>query len=88
MVVPGTDIMKQYPICIFHQSQNLITEFDQYAWKKHRDGTPLNVPEDKYNHLIDAARYWVIDECMGHSQSARKFQHLRKVVSGGKRKRY
>ena len=49
--------MKQYDIYITTKSSNIIKEFDNYTWKKHRDGRVLDEPIDAFNHAIDAARY-------------------------------
>ena len=53
----GIDIIKRYPNYIHAQSKDLIAEFGSYTWKKDRNGNPMNVPIDKYNHGIDAGRY-------------------------------
>lgn len=58
----GIDIMKNYKICITARSKNLKAEFDNYEWERSRvSDTLTGVPIDKWNHGIDAARYWVLD---------------------------
>ena len=43
----------------YHGSLNLIEELRNYTWAKDKDGNPLNIPIDKFNHLLDALRYGV-----------------------------
>jgi phage terminase large subunit len=55
----GIDLMKQYKINVSKRSVNVIKELRNYRWKVDRDGKPLNVPVDIYNHAIDSIRYAV-----------------------------
>lgn len=55
-VKDGIALMKDYKLIVDASSQNLITELNNYAWKENGE-TPI----DKYNHLIDAARYIITD---------------------------
>ena len=56
----GLDLMKNYKIFITERSKNVKAEFDNYEWEKDRHSeTPTGRPIDKWNHAIDAARYWV-----------------------------
>lgn len=57
-ILSGIDLMKQRPIRIWHQSQRLLQEFEQYCWRRTHHGIWLSEPEDRWNHGIDAARYW------------------------------
>jgi phage terminase large subunit len=54
----GINLLKQFTIYIHRDSNNLQAEFENYAWKKLRDGTFSDEPEDRFNHLIDGLRYW------------------------------
>lgn len=56
-IVFGISLMQEKNILITKYSKNLIDEFTNYSWKKNRDGSADNVPEDRYNHGIDAVRY-------------------------------
>lgn len=49
--------MKGWKFFVTKDSLNLIHELRNYCWAKDRDGKPLNYPIDKFNHLLDAARY-------------------------------
>lgn len=61
-IVSGLDRMKSFPLYVHEDSHNLLMEFEQYAWAKTGTGMWLSRPEDKNNHLIDAARYAVLNE--------------------------
>ena len=51
--------MKEYQLFITARSLNLKTELDNYAWEvDNKSDLPTGEPMDKYNHLIDAWRYW------------------------------
>ena len=52
-------VMKQFKIYITKRSTNLKKEFQNYVWKKDRNGKVLNAPIDLFNHGIDAVRYFV-----------------------------
>lgn len=54
-ILKGIDSVKQHFIHIEPGSTNIIQELSRYQWRK--DVT--NVPEDKYNHAMDAMRYAV-----------------------------
>ena len=85
-VLAGIDLIKRFPICVHRNSMNMQMELQQYAWKKHASGTVLGEPEDKYNHLIDATRYWAMDELSGWQPNSRGLV-MQKAV-GKKRKVY
>ena len=53
----GIDAIKRYNVYITADSKNLIEEFSSYTWKLDRNGKPMNVPIDAFNHGIDAGRY-------------------------------
>jgi len=57
----GIQYMRQFEIVIDRQCQNAINEFQQYQWKKNKDGETINEPVDKYNHFIDQVRYALND---------------------------
>ncbi len=56
----GIDLMKQYNIVVTSRSVNLIKELRNYTYAKDKEGKPLNVPIDAFNHAIDASRYAVM----------------------------
>lgn len=53
----GLEIMQRYKIFVKSSSMDLLEEFDNYKWLEDKNGNMLNVPNDKYNHGIDAIRY-------------------------------
>ena len=85
-VVAGVDLMKRFPICVHRASNNLQMEFQQYCWRRHADGTWLDEPEDRWNHGIDAGRYWCMDELAGFSPLKRS--GAKRSRSGVQRRRY
>lgn len=57
----GLDVMQFQKLYVTARSVNLIKELRNYVWKKDRSGKPLNEPIDLWNHLIDGARYALVD---------------------------
>lgn len=55
----GIDLLRRYKINIHPSSDNLIKEFKNYKYKQDKDGNYSNEPVDKFNHGIDALRYFV-----------------------------
>lgn len=48
-------------------SNNMINELRNYIWETDRDGHKINTPIDKYNHLMDAMRYFAMMRLTKHS---------------------
>jgi len=59
-IVTGIGLMQDYQLIVTPTSKNLITELNHYVWLEKKSNTPI----DKYNHIIDAVRY-VIMEIVG-----------------------
>lgn len=55
----GIDVLKKYKLNVTQRSTNLIKELRNYHWQTNKEGQPINVPIDDYNHAIDAMRYAV-----------------------------
>lgn len=51
--------MRGWKLFVTKDSLNLIKELRNYVWQKDKDGKSLNIPIDKFNHLLDAMRYAV-----------------------------
>ena len=68
-VIAGINKMLELDIVVTSRSVNLINELDNYCWSKDKDGRFINEPIDKYNHLIDAARYFVLSRVLGWGDS-------------------
>ena len=55
----GISLLKEHEVICSSESQNLHNEFQFYFWEQLKDGTIINKPIDKHNHLMDAIRYGV-----------------------------
>lgn len=53
----GIKLLQGRPMFIHEKSVNMINEADSYCWKMDLNDQPMNVPIDRDNHLLDAARY-------------------------------
>lgn len=58
-VLRGIDRVKQRKI--YYRGKNLEKEFFTYAWRTKKTGEVLDVPQDGFDHLLDALRYAVDD---------------------------
>jgi phage terminase large subunit len=70
-VLAGIQKMLDLNIKVTKRSYNLLNEFRNYTWDKDKDRNYINKPIDKYNHGIDAARYWVLGEILGKILTAK-----------------
>jgi phage terminase large subunit len=55
----GISLLKEHEVICSSESHNLHNEFQFYFWEQLKDGTIINKPIDKHNHLMDAIRYGV-----------------------------
>lgn len=69
----GIDKMLGMNIKVTKRSYNLLYELRKYTWDKDKDGNYINTPIDKFNHLLDAARYWVLGEVLGRIQQPKQY---------------
>lgn len=58
----GISLMKEFDIVASKESYNLNTEYLSYYWMELKDGTIINKPLDRMNHLMDAIRYAIYSE--------------------------
>ena len=56
-VLHGIKWLKGFEIIVDPKCKGLIQELGLYKWKVDKLDNPLNIPEDKNNHYIDALRY-------------------------------
>ena len=57
-ILQGIQKLQQYDIIVDPSCEHVITELQNYAWKKDRQsGEYVNEPIDEFNHCIDALRY-------------------------------
>lgn len=53
----GIQLVQSQRISVTKRSVNIIKEYRNYLWLTDKDGKILNVPEDGFNHAMDAGRY-------------------------------
>lgn len=53
----GIQYVQGQRMSITKRSTNIIKEYRNYMWRTDRDGRILDVPEDLWNHAMDAIRY-------------------------------
>lgn len=57
----GNALVQSQQVYVTKRSTNLIKEERNYLWKMDKNGEPLNVPRDLFNHGMDAGRYAMTD---------------------------
>lgn len=60
-VINGITAIQEYKIYVSPKCTNVIMELSNYKWKTDKSENGLNVPDDDYNHLMDAMRYAFYD---------------------------
>jgi phage terminase large subunit len=74
-VIHGIQKLQQYQIIVHPDCTGVITEFENYSWKKDKvTGEYINEPIDEFNHYIDALRYSL--QCVNN----KKLQTISKKV--------
>lgn len=63
-VTNGIKIMQNYQLCIDPDSLDLMKELNYYRWKEKGE-----IPVDEWNHLLDAARYYVMSIKSGRKRT-------------------
>lgn len=58
-IMAGISLVKEFDVYVSDDSKNLLKEYHSYYWEELKDGTIINKPVDKMNHLQDALRYGV-----------------------------
>ena len=58
----GISLLKEYDVILSKESKNFIKEYQSYYWEQMKDGTIINKPKDKNNHLMDSLRYCVYSQ--------------------------
>ena len=56
-IIHGIQKLQNYNIVVHPSCLGVITEFENYSWKKNKDGEYINQPIDTFNHYCDALRY-------------------------------
>lgn len=71
-IAVGIDVLHRYKINVTRRSMPLIEEMQAYKWETDRDGNKTNKPIDKFNHAIDAIRYFAMMKLNVKRRSAPK----------------
>lgn len=58
-IANGIQIVQDERISVTKQSANIIKEYRNYLWRTDKDGKILNVPEQGFDHTMDAIRYGI-----------------------------
>jgi phage terminase large subunit len=58
-IMAGISLVKEFDVYATDTSKNLMKEYHNYYWEELKDGTIINKPLDKMNHLQDSLRYAV-----------------------------
>ena len=58
----GISLLKEYDVYVSKESTNFQKEYHNYYWHEMKDGTIINKPMDRFNHLMDALRYSVYSQ--------------------------
>lgn len=67
-IMNGIGFLQNYKILIHPNCKNFYNEIENYVYKKDKmTNEPINVPEDKNNHLMDAMRYAIEPYLIGHT---------------------
>ena len=61
-IIHGIKWLKKQKIIIHTECIGTQREFGQYKWKEDKNGVAMEVPVDRWNHLVDATRYAYEDD--------------------------
>ena len=84
-IAEGIQLLRRFKIKIHSDSRQLIKEFASYTLKVNPQGMVTNTPIDKYNHGIDAVRYWAKAQMPAVALGNRGAKRV-KVAGGGSRR--
>ncbi|MDR2127311.1 MAG: phage terminase large subunit [Prevotellaceae bacterium] len=59
-IAAGINMVKSYDVYVTEDSVNAWSEVQDYCWAISRDSEILDVPIDKFNHIMDCIRYFVL----------------------------
>lgn len=65
-ILHGIQLLQSESIYVTKRSVNIIKEQRNYCWDKDRQGETLGKPIDRYNHAIDAIRYFALNNFNSH----------------------
>lgn len=55
----GIALLQAQRIWVTKRSLNILREYRNYLWERDKDGKILNKPESGFDHILDAARYFL-----------------------------
>lgn len=91
----GIAKLQEYRMIVHPRCVNTIAELSAYVWDKSVDGSGINRPVDRDNHLMDALRYAMADiqyfrpeKAVPERETKRKKRRLAYGISGGLRPEY
>lgn len=67
-ILNGITQIEEYKIYVHSRCKNTILELSRYCYSERRNINGHRIPEDKYNHLMDAMRYAFYDVLFFHPQ--------------------
>ena len=71
-ILHGIQKLQQYEIVVHPTCEGVITEFENYSWKKDKQsGEYINEPIDSFNHYIDSLRYSL--QCIDNTKKIKTF---------------
>lgn len=70
-IMAGINKMQAMKLCVTTNSINVMKELKNYTFAQDKEGKWLNKPIDRFNHAIDAVRYYVITELMDMQNGGR-----------------
>lgn len=53
----GIQKVQQYRIIVHPDCEGIITELENYHWRKNKEGELISEPADEFNHYLDGLRY-------------------------------
>lgn len=56
-ILHGIQTLQQYQIIVHPSCEGIITEFENYSWKRNKNGEYINEPISQFDHYIDSLRY-------------------------------
>jgi phage terminase large subunit len=65
-IMAGIEKIKTMQVFVTERSVNVIRELKNYKYAQDKNGKWINEPIDDYNHALDAVRYVVLMEILGH----------------------
>jgi phage terminase large subunit len=72
----GIDKMLSMNMYVTERSYNVLNELRNYTWDKDKDGNYINEPIDRFNHCMDAVRYYVLGCLLGKILKPKNYEGI------------